>query len=260
MLRGFNKNLHRQGGSNALLLSERYSLPFNHCTFFSCCVGNRSRAGSRMALRVGHDLLELYDGGPTQQANVAQSDSGAASVFQRKSQARFDTKGRVQIDAHFNCTNGAPTAALKAAGLLIGTTVTKAPFCVVEGWISPSALPNLASVPGVKLVVIPKYAVHTHPSAGKPTSMMQPLSQAHTQFAPQAQAVSTPAIDGEAITIMREDQFIAIETSVNCTGVSVAVMSGDVSSLSVIQARGELPNTVEVIQPSVSYTRPFSNR
>jgi hypothetical protein len=160
--------------------------------------------------------------------------------------ARYDAKGRLQVDVAFDCEAVPPTGELVAAGMVIGTTVKVPPLCIVEGWVAVAALPALASATGVKSIDLPHYA-----------RTPAPVTPGHTvpksRAMPQA-ATGTPAIDGNGVTIMNADKYIA-QTGVKGAGITVAVINSGADSLSVIEARGELPQ-VKVVQPSGNPTPP----
>src|SRR5262249_47821820 len=107
---------------------------------------------------------------------------------------RFDAQARVEADVHYDCTSSVPAAALAAAGLAVSGTAHLPPLCVVEGWVDPAALPKLTTVSGVTRVKVPSYARHVPRPTLKSTA------------APQAGRV----IDGNALSIMRADQFQAL--------------------------------------------------
>lgn len=147
---------------------------------------------------------------------------------------RFDARGQVQADVYFECARASPDSALRAAGLSIGSIVKLTPFCVVEGWIQPGALADVAALPTVKRVAIPSYALR--PRLRAAASTQQP-------------AASSPgSIDANGLKITHADQFVA-QTGTHGAGVTVGVQSVGISNLSVIQGRGELP-AVRVVQPS----------
>jgi hypothetical protein len=62
------------------------------------------------------------------------------------------------------------------------------------------------------------------------------------------QGAGGAAIDGSAITIMRADQYIS-QTTVSGVGVTVGLMSDDVTNVAIIQARGELPTPIQDLTP-----------
>jgi len=139
--------------------------------------------------------------------------------------AHFDSQGRIEADVHYNCSSRAPAAALAAAGLAVTGSASLPPLCAVEGWIPPEALPTLANTAGVTRIELPSYVRHTpHPSL-KIT----------------AASAAGGAIDGNGLTIMRADQFVA-QAGGGGGGVTVGVQSQGVASLSVIQGRHELPS------------------
>jgi len=159
---------------------------------------------------------------------------------------RYDSKGRLQIDVAFDCSMAAPSAALVAAGMIIGTTVKVPPMCIVEGWAASTSVPALASLSSVNKIDLPKYA-KAHPP-------IAPRSAAPAQGTAIAMATSgSPAIDGNGISIMNVDKYIQ-QTGVNGAGITIAVISDDVTSLTVIQGRGELPASVNVVQPNPNST------
>jgi hypothetical protein len=164
----------------------------------------------------------------TDAANIVPSLPSSA---QSKQHARFDSTGRVQVDVYFDCTLKPPTQALGAAGLVINTWVKVPPFCGVEGWALPKVLPTIASVTGVKSIKLPVYARHHAASAKSPS---------------RPRGAPPSAIDYEGVTVMRADLY-SQQTGGNGSGVSVAIMSGDATSLSMIQSRGELPGNVTII-------------
>ena len=196
--------------------------------------------------RVSPDLLAVYDSATAPIRPSIKATVPPGSVIER-STARFDAQGRVQVDVNFDCANAAPTLALETAGLVVGTTVKAPPMCVVEGWAASAALPALASVPGAKVVELPHYA--------KTPAPIKPSSHANTQNLAMSQGVSAnPAIDANGVTIMEADKYIA-QTGVTGSGITVGVINQGADSMSVIQARGELPQ-VNVVQPSANPTPP----
>jgi len=179
---------------------------------------------------VSPELLKIY-----QQASTGGLSTGRDGA---ESAARFDSTGRVQVDIHFDCSTAAPTRQLAAAGLQVNVTVKRPPLCVVEGWAPPAAMPGLAAVSTVKLVKLPAYALK-RPRSGSIQGPGKELRQSIPQ------AAGTPAIDGNAVTIMHADVF-ASQTGVTGAGVTVGVISDDVTSLALIQSRNELP-AVQVV-------------
>jgi hypothetical protein len=97
-------------------------------------------------------------------------------------------------------------------------------LCVVEGWIAPEALPTLAGVSGVTRVKLPSYVRHI------PRRVLRST----------AAAPAGGTIDGNALTIMHADQFVA-QAGGGGAGVIVGVQSQGIASLSTIQGRHELP-------------------
>jgi hypothetical protein len=191
--------------------------------------------------RVSRDLLNVY---------TAATVASAAAVTPAKPAApaplgaRFDSQGRVQVDVHVACAAGTPAKLLSAAGLNVGTAVHVPPYCVVEGWMSPTALPAVAAVSGVTIVRLPSYAFRKRPTpAHGQANTPLPTATSATSGTTRTQGAPGPAIDGTAVTLMRADQFIS-QTGVNGSGVTVGVMSDDATSLALIAARGELPATV----------------
>ncbi len=175
-------------------------------------------------LRVSAKLLAIYDASP-----------GGRSTA---SAARFNEKGWVQADIHYDCAVETPTQALVSAGLSVGSAVRLAPFCVIEGWVAPETLSRIAVVAGVKRVTLPAYAVHPRLKG--------------TAAAPAASA--SGAIDLNGVKIMRADQFVT-QTGAGGAGAKVGVQSGGISNLKTIQARGELP-AVQVVKPADGLSSP----
>ncbi|MGH9643962.1 MAG: S8 family serine peptidase [Terriglobales bacterium] len=189
---------------------------------------------------VSSELQRIY-----QQASNGEPATAAGGTRQA---ARFDVAGRIQIDVHFDCAGTAPVDPLTSAGLKVSVTVQRAPFCVVEGWALPAALPMLAAVSGVSSVTLPVYALKRPPS-GSLTGVARKQRQMIQQ------ASGAPVIDGNAIAIMHADAF-ASQTGIAGGGVTVGVMSDDVTSLALIQSRGELP-AVQVM--TIQGQAPLSN-
>jgi hypothetical protein len=169
-------------------------------------------------LMVSAKLLALYD-----------SPSAAASLG---SSAHFNDKGWVQADVRYDCGARLPTGALVNAGMSVGASVAVAPFCVIEGWIAPQMLSQVAAIAGVQHVELPAYAI-----------------QPHLKTAAAVPAASTGGgIDFNGVKIMHADQFVA-QTGSNGSGVKVGVQSGGVSHLQAIVSRSELPH-VQLVQPT----------
>jgi hypothetical protein len=176
-------------------------------------------------------------------ANAAQSVESIAAARQPSSSVRYDSTGRLQIDVEFDCAQPAPTAALTAVGMIIGTTVKAPPLCVVEGWAPVASIPALASVPHVTKIDLPHYAI-PHPPGPPP-------SVATTTGTANAWATNgSSSIDANGITIMNVGNYIQ-QTGVNGTGITIGVISDDATNLALIQARGELP-AVNVVAPSAT--------
>jgi hypothetical protein len=186
--------------------------------------------------RVSPDLLAAYDAANTILAPSIKATPPSMSVTER-STARFDSKGRVQVDVRIDCAQGSPASTLIAVGLEIHTTVKVPPLCVLQGWTTVTALPDLASAPGVKLIAVPVYS-----ASKKPTSATNPL------LGTQPQASGGQSIDQGGISLMRADQFIQ-QTGINGAGVKIGVISDDAVSLQTIQSRGELPG-VQIVPPN----------
>ena len=155
---------------------------------------------------------------------------------------RTDTTGRIQVDVHFDCALAAPLAALKSAGLSPTSTVKEGTLCVVEGWAAPAALPRLGAVAGVTRVTAPSYVLPGPPRA------LHPILHTQVRSPVEKQGVAG-AIDANGISIIHSAQFTA-QTGVAGAGVTIGVQSSGVSSLSLIQARGELPANVTVLYPA----------
>ncbi len=130
--------------------------------------------------------------------------------------------------------------------MVIGTTVKVPPMCAVEGWAPVASIPSLASLPSVKRIDLPKYSKR-HPP-------IPPHSQVTANRTGIALAANgTPAIDGNGISIMNVGEYIQ-QTAVNGAGITIGVISDDVTSLALIQGRGELPASVNVVKPSANPT------
>ena len=190
--------------------------------------------------RVSPDLLAVYDSATATIKPSIKAASPSTGIVER-STARFDAGGRVQVDVNFDCANVAPTSELKALGFVISVSLKLAPLCVVEGWATTAAIPNIAALPSVKSLSIPKYAAEKHPIS---------TNQAQTLARPQIQSASGQTIDGSAIALMRADQFIA-QTGKNGSGLAIGVISDDATNYQLIQGRAELP-ALQVVPPSMS--------
>ena len=179
---------------------------------------------------------------------LASAAAAAAPVTDTglESLARRDAVGRVQIDVHFDCALAPPVAALTAAGLAIASRVKAGTLCVVEGWAPSRALTQIQAVPGVTRISAPSYVRPTPPHA------LQPVLHGLNRPAEQKQGGGL-AIDQNGVSIMRADQFVA-QTGTTGTGVTVGVQSVGVASLSTIQARGELPASIQVLYPAGNTT------
>jgi hypothetical protein len=211
------------GGSRQVsrLLAAILSAP---CALFFTVTPRNAGAAEEWRARVSAGLQSIYDA--SRQAGPAtNSSTTVASGVGNANVARFDARGRIEADVHYDCSSGAPTAALAAAGLSVSGASELSPLCVVEGWIAPAALPRLAAVAGVTRVKLPSYARHIPRPSLRST----------------AQSQAAGAIDGNALTIMHADQFV-VRAGGGGGGVLVGVQSQGVASLSTIQGRHELPD------------------
>lgn len=179
---------------------------------FLVAASRETVAADAWRARVAAKLQSVYDSRLTTQKTSNQ-------------QARFDARGRVQADVHYNCSSGAPLAALTTAGFSASGSAVLPPLCVVEGWVVPEALPTLAGVSGVTRIKLPSYVRHIPHPALKST----------------AAAPAGGTIDGNALTIMHADQFVA-QAGGGGAGIVVGVQSQGIASLSTIQQRHELPS------------------
>lgn len=193
--------------------------------------------------KVSNELLGVYKSAA---AAVATAPTGSAFVATPSALGpRYDAAGRVQVDVLINCAMKVPTAALTSAGLRGQVSIHVPPMCIVEGWVAPAGLAGIASVAGVQKVKTPAYSTRSPPrqfprtkkTAAATTSML-------------TQGANT--IDGNAVAIMRADQFVAL-TGVTGAGVTIGVMSDNVTNLALIQSRGELP-AVQVLPSSAGGT------
>jgi CubicO group peptidase (beta-lactamase class C family) len=167
-------------------------------------------------LRVSAKLLSVYD-------------APAASRSSAVTSARFNAKGWVQADVHYDCSNG--SRSVIATRLSVSSSVRLASYCVVEGWVAPETLSQLAAVAGVERVSLPSYAI------------VPKLKAAGTAAAP-----ARYTINHNGATIMHAGEFFD-QTGITGTGAKVGVQSGGISNVQVIQQRGELP-TVQVVLPA----------
>lgn len=192
-------------------------------------------------------LLDAYRSAVTDEGVAASTPGAAAALHPLLLGPRFDSQGRVQVDVHLDCSADAPVAQLKAAGLLISASFRMSSLCVVEGWLPAAAMRTLALAAGVQQIKVPAYSSHRAPKPGleEQAQSWQPALRASTAS---PESASGSAIDGAAISIMRADQYVT-QTGVNGSGVTVGVLSDNVSSLALIQSRGELPQ-VQVLTPS----------
>jgi len=221
--------------SQWLLMGGRGQLAFAVIAMAAgVCLDAAPESSPTWRSRIGSRLLAVYDGraGTQSVLSAASGASGPGSSIA----VRVDPQGRVQLDVHYDCSRTPPAQELQAAGFSSSTSVRLATFCVLEGWAAPSALPAIAIVAGVTRVDAPAYALRRRPPAPVTGNSGEGKNKqsAHSHAAPQS------AIDANAVTIMRADQFVA-QTKVGGLGVTVGVQSTGVASLSVIQQRNELP-------------------
>jgi len=179
-------------------------------------------------------LLAIWTQAEAGPAEKTAQRGAAPEAGESHSQARFDSQGRIQIAVHYDCASQAPLRALNAAGLAVGAAVHAPPLCSVEGWSPTAAIPDLASLHGVRSIDLPVYS-----------RVIQPVMRA----LPRAQASVDTAINGNAVAITHAAEFIAT-TGKSGAGVSIGVMSDDVTSLAIIQSRGELPQHIAVLSPA----------
>jgi hypothetical protein len=209
--------------------------------------------------QVSNELLHEYDAA-TSTSGARAPGAPASGLF--SSLARHDAAGRVQVDVHVDCARPAPLASLRQAGLAVGSSVRAKPFCVVEGWVDIHALPQLSAIASVSRIGLPHYALHRHPRSAPPgaPSSSPLIRPAAPQAAPppsgrrsaSPQGSGSQPIDGEGVFLMQVTQFTQA-TNVNGTGVNLAIISDDATSVAVIEDRGELP-VVTIVPPNSNPT------
>ncbi len=166
-------------------------------------------------LRVSAKLQSIYDAPAAARASV--------------NAARFNAQGWVQADVHYDCSSQARSVI--STGLSVSSSIRLAPYCVIEGWVPPDTLAQLASLEGVKRVSLPSYAIVPSIKASSP-----------------AATSASGAINANGVSILHADQFVS-KTGINGAGVKVGVQSGGISNVKVIQQRSELP-AVQVVLPA----------
>ena len=179
--------------------------------------------------KVSGSLLSIYDA----RDRLAGVHKQSAGVDRAALGPRFNDQGAVQADIYYDCDGDAPVRALATAGFAVGLSVKLTPFCVVEGWVAPQSLAQVAGLAAVSRMALPSYA-------------LRPRSR----FDVEAQPASSPVagIDANGLKIMHADQFVS-QTGTGGGGVTVGVQSAGVSSISTIQARGEVP-AVRMVRPA----------
>jgi len=166
-------------------------------------------------LRVSAKLQSVYDAPAAARTSVTS--------------ARFNARGWVQADVHYDCSNEARSDI--STRVSVSSSIRIASYCVIEGWVAPDTLAQLASVDGVNRVSLPSYAIVPKIKASS--------------------TAATPAggpINANGVSIMHADQFVS-KTGINGGGVKVGVQSGGISNVKVIQQRSELP-AVQVVLPA----------
>jgi hypothetical protein len=178
-------------------------------------------------------LLAVWTEAEAAPAEKTAQRGAAPEAGEPQSQSRFDSQGRLQIAVHYDCASQSPIRALSAADLTVGAAVHVPPLCSVEGWLRTAAIPDLASLHGVRSIDLPVYS-----------RIIKPVMRS----VPRAQASVDTAINGNAVSITRAAEFIAT-TGKTGAGVTIGMMSDDVTSLAIIQSRGELPQHIAVLTP-----------
>jgi hypothetical protein len=209
----------------------------------------QAEAADEWRLSISPKLLSVYDAPTAARLATARNHESELLPNAMALDPRFDARGRVQADVHYDCDRDTPAEALASAGLSFSSSIKLAPLCVVEGWIAPEALSAVAAVAGVTRVTVPSYAMHPRRAVpATPSSSMAPLQESSRLVSRLAASSAASGIDRNGVTIMRADQFVA-QTGANGGGAKVGVQSAGISSLQTIQGRGELP-AVQVVKPS----------
>ena len=112
-----------------------------------------------------------------------------------------------------------------------------------RGWAPLTSIPALANIYFVTKIDLPKYAIHHPPirSSSRATDKRAPIASGSS---------GSSVIDANGLSIMNVGTYVQ-QTGVQGAGITIGVISDDVTSLSVIQGRAELP-TVNVIYPSAN--------
>jgi hypothetical protein len=125
--------------------------------------------------RVTPQVQLIWQSARTPAPNASPSTGVTASAAARpgNSNARYDSKGRLQMDVAFDCSQPAPSAALTTAGMIIGTTVKAPPMCVVESWAAVSSIPASAAD-------VPRDDLHQSPRPPRIRSYTAPCPESHS--------------------------------------------------------------------------------
>jgi len=126
--------------------------------------------------------------------------------------ARFNSSGQVQVYLHYNVQQGAPApATLQSLG---ATRILTSPeLGVVQAWVPSSALYQIAALPQVARVTIPRYAVPARnlaPIGAKPRS---------------------GSVDTQGDALLGAAQF-RTATGLDGSGISVGIISDGVGTIS----------------------------
>jgi len=118
------------------------------------------------------------------------------------------------------------------AGFSVSLSIRLGPLCVVEGGWHPSHCPPYDAVAGVTRVAVPAYAMHPRPAA--------PETQSNSTTSVQGIVSPARAAGGQPPEVRSQREFVT-QTGANGTVPKFGVQSVGISSLQVIQGRGEIP-------------------
>lgn len=208
----------------------------------------RAESADDWRSRVSTKLQSHYDTPAATRVATAHDHENERDSNATALDPRFNEQGWVQADVHYDCSQDTPAKALATAGLSISLSISLGPLCVVEGWIALESLPAVATVAGVARVAIPAYAMHPRRAVPQTQSNSTASVQASSHLLARPAASPAGGIDHNGVMIMRAGQFVA-QTGTSGSGAKVGVQSAGISSLQVIQGRGELP-AVQVVKPS----------
>jgi PKD domain/Subtilase family len=175
--------------------------------------------------KLGTRIAVIAAAAQENRSQVLMSSALTREIFQRNSplEARWNAAGEVQVSLHYD-RSGAPPKLNSLKALGANSIVVSEPLAVVQAWVPAGALYQLAALPEVTRITIPRYAMVKRAFSGSPLPR-------------------TGSVDSQGDQILNAQLYRTL-TGFTGAGVSVGVISDGDDHIASSQSTGDLPAAI----------------